>query len=398
MLQFGRGVGIYGAQEKKTTKGCLPQFGQWHIQWLDGHRKRGLKRLETSWSTDPIHSERGRRTPVVRRLPPLPTRQGRVFEPIGKLHSRDIDCNPRAVIRSPPLPIWGSVGCTRAHSATSKAQRKGDWGPDGSFSNPTERRWRPGPRWAARENAAAHQVPRPLAVSPSALSKNTYSRATQGGSSSGRRASRWRLQSSRSPRQRQGTGHRRSRVTPWPLPSAGPVHPSTAHSSNPSAAAGARSLRVPIAVLRPLGRPCAPQPAALGTRCKLPGDSGCSRAPAPVWAPFSRTPRLTPFFYSQRGSLFMPRSSVRETKQADCCRVAVPEPSARQRPFCPQKKLFHRLAAAERQLRARRSRGAGRVVTRAPPLASQARVARNHVTITGLQARGGAHEKVELRL
>ena len=42
--------------------------------------------------------------------------------------------------------------------------------------------------------------------------------------------------------------------------------------------------------------------------------------------------------------------------------------------------------------------GAGRVVTGAHPLASRAPVARDHVTITGLPARGGAHEKVELRL
>lgn len=108
------------------------------------------------------------------------------------------------------------------------------------------------------------------AAPPSAL-ENTYSRATHGGSDSGRRASRWRLQSRRSPRQRQGAGHRRSAATPEgcpsvpepprPLPSAGPSHPSTAHSSSPSATAGAQSLGAPIALLQPLARPGAPQPA-----------------------------------------------------------------------------------------------------------------------------------------
>lgn len=152
----------------------------------------------------------------------------------------------------PPFPL----------RAARKAQGKGDHRVRGdSFpSAPSAleawaKRSCPGERCCAPSAQARGWLPSP------AFGKNTYSRATQGGSGSGRCAIRRRLQSSRSPRQRQGAGHRRSAATPRLMPAAGPARPNSAHSSSPSAAAGARSFGAPIAVPRPLARPCAPQPA-----------------------------------------------------------------------------------------------------------------------------------------
>lgn len=179
-----------------------------------------------------------------------------------------------------PRPSEARRVAPRAHQRGPQGAGEGRLSPRRLLSHP-HRAWLEA--WAKGScpgKSSPRQVPRPLAGSASAVSKNTYSRATQGGSGSGRCSSRWRLQSSRSPRQRQGAGHRRSAATPRPLPSAGPARPNTAHSSSPIAAAGARSLGAPIAVLRPLARPCAPQPAR-------------TRSPAPTssrgWMPALRT-------------------------------------------------------------------------------------------------------------
>lgn len=155
---------------------------------------------------------------------------------------------------------------------------------------------------------------------PPVAGKNTYSRATQGGSGSGRRASRWRLQSSRSPRQRQVVGHGHSAAIPEGCPSAPlpplsdrPARPSTAHSSSPNAAARARRLGALIAVQRPLSLPDAPSWRALGARHKLPAEG--ARPPlGRVRACSSRFP-VNSFFYSRRRSPFMPPNSRRETEK-----------------------------------------------------------------------------------
>lgn len=250
----------------------------------------------------------------------------------------------------------------------------------------------------ALEKDAARHVPKPLGGSPesrggppgfsrgspSAL-KNTYSRATQGGSGSGRRASRWRLQSSSSPRQRQGAGHGSSAATPLRGSSAGPARPSTAHSNSPNAVAGARKFGAPIAVLRPLARPCAPQPARTRSPAQISSYSGCPRSGPRVRTLFSRsqvnsfllvTPAKPFHALKQREGNRKGRSAAAElqNKQRRCAETV----------SRPQKKLFLRLPAAERQVPARRSRGAGRAVADARPLANQAPVCRGHVTITGL--------------
>lgn len=219
---------------------------------------------------------------------------------------------------------------------------------------------------------------------------DTHSRVTQAGRGSGRRTSRRRLQSSRSPRQWQTAGHGRCTASsesclgaPWPPLPAGPARPSPAHSSSPSAAAAARSPGAPIAA----------RPAASGSA----PSSAVSRTPKST---DSQTGLDTPI----AASCSWPFSPGTEGLACPC---TVGEPAAedrqpryRQQERRPRarshvEKLFRLRRAAGRVVPARQNGEAGRGGGRAPigPPGT-----RGHVTITSLQPRAGAREKVELRL
>lgn len=241
---------------------------------------------------------------------------------------------------------------------------------------------RPGPSAAARENAAARQVPGPVAGFPSpAFGKNTYSRATQGGSGSGRCASRRRLQSSRSPRQRQGAGHRRSAATPRLVPAAGPARPNSAHSSSPSAAAGARSFGAPIAVPRPLARPCAPSPAPTSSR------GWCPRPGPRVRALPSRS-QVSSFLSLSTAKPF-PAPEQLEGNRKEGRPAAEGPGEQRRRAGAPLTRRRNFPAASPpRSAQSRRGGvGGGASGGRRAPIG---RPGPGHVTITGLQALGGS--------
>jgi hypothetical protein len=229
---------------------------------------------------------------------------------------------------------------------------------------------------------------------PFACGKNTYSRATQAGSGSGRRANRWRLQSSRSPRQRQESGQGRSVASPEGcpssprpaprLPSAAPARPRTAHSSSPTAATGARSLGACIAVLS-RGLSLCPalgnrRSLGLGTNFKQRVDCDPRSRPR---APLSSTLGKAPFTPSGE-TLSCPRSSRRASKKnGQLRRVA-----ARAAPASwPAKQLFRLLPALVREVPARPSSEAGRGWRARAHWPARPQSPRGHVTITRLQPR-----------
>lgn len=225
---------------------------------------------------------------------PAPAWQGAHLSPLGELQAQDVDSAPGSCQRLHPLAHLRPGGALSGPTCAAR-QALGDGGRLRPGRLLFHLRGGPLEAWAKRrcpgKSCCAPSIlaPRPQSRissgSPSALRKNTYSRATQGGSGSGRRDSRWRLQSRRSPRQRHGTGHRCSAPTPEggpraprPPPSAGPAHPSTAHSSNPRAAAGARNVGAPIAVLQSLALTRDPRRRALGALHQLPVRSGRPRS------------------------------------------------------------------------------------------------------------------------
>lgn len=207
---------------------------------------------------------------------PAPDWQGAHLSPLGELRTGRGFC-PRelsvAPSRRPSAAGWGRPGPTcavRQAPGDGERLRPGQllFHPQGAPLEAWAKRRCPGKSCCAPSILAPSLQSRNSSGSPSARWKNTYSRAIQDGSGSGRCASRWRLQSRRSPKQRHGVGHWCSAPTPEggpsasrPPPSAGPACPSTSHSSSPSAAASARTLGAPIVVPQLLARPGSPQAA-----------------------------------------------------------------------------------------------------------------------------------------
>lgn len=156
----------------------------------------------------------------------------------------------------------------------------------------------------------------------------------------------------RSPRHRQGAGHRRSAATsedcpsapglPRPLPSTGPRRPSTAPSSSPSATDGARSFsRAPIALLRPLTLPGAPQPARAGGPAPTCSRTVAARARSRVRAPLSRAPDKVLSSTASSSALACPGAARGKPEQtASCGDAAVRAASARPSPSRPQRNFF----------------------------------------------------------
>lgn len=400
MLQFGQKGDLWSTGDR-ATKGCLPQPGQCPnasegasraeeaCSVTGGVQGRGLKEAEPiAEPQDPAHAEAELRTPAVRRVPPPRLGRGAHCHPL-RGSGRGALTLPGVVSGSLPSPIGASASRAKGPPARPARRWEGETeapsAPLHPHRAPLEARARrrcPGKSCCA----PSARAPRPL---PLRLQENTYSRATQGGSGSGRCASPRRLQSSRSPRQRQGAGHRRSAATARPLPSADPAGPSAAHSSSPSAAAGARSLGAPIAVPRPPARPCAPQPARARSPARTSSRGGCPQSarvrarallPRSAANSFLLLPAVKPFQAPERreenekGRLTAARLRYEQRRRAEA-------PFARKRNFFP--------ASPPRSARpgpARRRRG-----LQPPARAHWPAWPRlpGHVTTTGLRARGG---------